>query len=209
LLIAMTPVAGMGVMKSYIYSFIYLQFWPILFVVFNNLMVRDTQNRLSTLADFAGSNGSLNVQNLGPISEVPGEIGATAAVMLSLIPVISGIFPRGISAMEGQMRNILRPYHKAAGSAARQASGGNNFRVATTNANVHSSPGQRHYQWTPGRRTNVCPCPGLHGDIIHGLSLRLWAPGRRRRTNGRSVCRHRMGRRRRGRIWRPCAGASQ
>ena len=137
LALSMLPGAGFSIIKNYAFSFVYLQFWPLLFVIFNRIIQVETANQAAAAASsVAGGVSGLSLDTIGPLASIPNETAAMAGVFMSLVPVLAGIFTKGVSVLGGQMESVLRPVHVGAESAAAEATTGN-LNIGNTSMNTH------------------------------------------------------------------------
>jgi len=131
------PGVGFSVVKNYAYGFVYLQAFPVLFIIINRIIVVENQDLATAAAKSAGGAG-INLDNMGILATIPSQTAAMAGVMLTLVPVLAGIFTKGVSTLAGQIDSVLRPMHVATESAAQEAATGNinvgNTSTNTTNA---------------------------------------------------------------------------
>jgi conjugal transfer mating pair stabilization protein TraG len=137
LAIGLIPGIGLNIVKNYIFSFVYVQVLPVLFIIINRFIVVEhiRQGRAITAANQnAAGDSVINVSNLGLIAELPTDLSFVAGIMLTILPAIgAGIFTKGISSVAGNMEQILRPVHTATEAGAAEATTGN---ISRDNVNV-------------------------------------------------------------------------
>lgn len=135
--IGLIPGIGLNIVKNYIFSFVYVQVLPVLFIIINRFIVVEhiRQGRAITAANQnAAGDSVINVSNLGLIAELPTDLSFVAGIMLTILPAIgAGIFTKGISSVAGNMEQILRPVHTATEAGAAEATTGN---ISRDNINV-------------------------------------------------------------------------
>lgn len=167
--IGLLPGIGFSVVKNYAFGFVYLQAFPVLFIIINRIIVVENA-KLSEAAAKNVTGSGISFQNMGILSEIPSETSAMAAVMLTLVPVLAGIFTKGIATLGGQMENILRPMHVATEAAAQEAATGN---IAVQSANINTSQMDSAGRYQVNQSPMVDTTMALHRNedgVVQGFS---------------------------------------
>jgi conjugal transfer mating pair stabilization protein TraG len=88
LVIAMISTLSFEVMKGYVFTFAYLQSWPVLFAILNNAMNSNLQEKTSGIA--------VTLSNLSERQQMFSDVGTTAGWLALSIPFLSFYLVKGL-----------------------------------------------------------------------------------------------------------------
>jgi len=126
IVLSMLPNVGLGITKNYLSSFLYIQAYPILFVIFNAL-INILLTRKSTIFFSASSDidAGISYSRMAGLAEIPSEAVSVSLIFLTLIPMLMNVFTKGVTAVSGALESTLASYQNAANTASAEAATGN------------------------------------------------------------------------------------
>ena len=146
-LLMLTPL-GVRVFINYFGGILWIQSWPPLFAVLNNMMTNETAKQLQS--ETLGQDGISLISQVG-ISAIEADISAMAGYLSMSIPFIAIGIVYGVSRFAGLATSMLAVSQSGATQAAEESTVGN-LSIANTNLDNHSFNNmQGHQHNTSGR----------------------------------------------------------
>lgn len=166
-LITVQPVFGVRIFKSYVYSLIWIESWPILFAVLNLAATFYLQHKTAGLAD-----GGLTLSNSNSLALEHSDVGNMAGYLMTCVPFLAiGIVKGMDSAFSNAAQYIGGMLHSTASATATEAVTGNISLGNASYNNVNANKYDTNSTFMHGMSTSQLPNAALVTQTASGSNV--------------------------------------
>ncbi len=165
------PDKGISLLKTYVFSFFWLQSWPIFYVIINRLSAGISADRTYVATLDVNAPHTFTLGNILEVTTGNQEVAVLAGSMVIFVPIIAFAITKGAGGFAGMVAPMLRPVQDTSSRLAEELTTGNlsqgnvsldNLSHSNTSANKHDSnwtskEGMMSHQTNSGAMINQAP----------------------------------------------------